>query len=145
MIVERAKREGCQFPDNTPSTGYKYGCRCEMCVGMNRERVKMQQYRNPKGHSRRRKRNNWKYNLKHKYGISAQQREDMGNVCEICGSTKTVGRNKWLNVDHNHVTKKIRGILCSRCNWMLAHVKADFGTEIIEKALEYVKSSQPSS
>ncbi len=39
--------------------------------------------------------------------------------CAICG-TKTPGRNRqYFNFDHNHITGKIRGLLCHNCNFAL--------------------------
>lgn len=34
-----------------------------------------------------------------------------GGCCAICGT-----RHNRLRVDHDHVTQKIRGLLCNRCN-----------------------------
>lgn len=55
------------------------------------------------------------------YGISSEEYEEMfksqGGVCAVCGKPPIKTR---LAVDHDHVTKKIRGLLCSRCNlWVI--------------------------
>lgn len=92
-----------------------------------------------------RKRSNWKYKLKHEYGLTMKQREEMGNVCNLCGSTKPLSRHKWLSVDHNHLTGKVRGILCYKCNLAMGWANADKGIEILERALEYVKNSHHNS
>jgi hypothetical protein len=43
-----------------------------------------------------------------KYGVT---KEELGiDKCQICASTKR------LSIDHDHKTKKVRGILCSLCN-----------------------------
>jgi hypothetical protein len=40
--------------------------------------------------------------------------ESQGNKCPVCGKLAT--DEKYFDVDHNHETGEIRGILCSRCN-----------------------------
>jgi hypothetical protein len=54
------------------------------------------------------------YHLKHRYGISATQVEEMirdqGGVCPICGKSSPE------HVDHDHETDRVRGILCFNCN-----------------------------
>ena len=43
-----------------------------------------------------------------------------GGVCAICGRVETAkhqsGTVRKLAVDHNHLTGKIRGLLCGNCN-----------------------------
>ena len=57
------------------------------------------------------------YRLK-KYGITQMQYEEMldrqGGVCAICGSAN--GNGRILAVDHDHITEKVRGLLCGKCN-----------------------------
>lgn len=50
-----------------------------------------------------------------------------GNQCAICGKPRDPLK-KSLNVDHNHKTNKIRGLLCYRCNKFLV------GRQTIETA-----------
>ena len=45
-----------------------------------------------------------------------------GCVCASCGSDKANHRKGWC-VDHNHVTGKIRGIICPWCNLLAGHAK----------------------
>ncbi|KKL44602.1 hypothetical protein LCGC14_2364030 [marine sediment metagenome] len=70
--------------------------------------------------------------LKRHYGITAKKYDclyDLQNGrCLICDEKKKV-----LCVDHNHVTKKIRGLLCLRCN---------LGLGFIEKSLEFFSKAQ---
>jgi len=55
-----------------------------------------------------------------KYGISKKEYEDMllsqGGVCAICGKGNG---DKSMCIDHCHTTKKVRGLLCIKCNLML--------------------------
>ena len=52
-------------------------------------------------------------------------------VCAIC-----FGKTKKLHIDHCHKTKKVRGILCARCNLALGL----FGDQIkyLENAISYL-------
>lgn len=57
-------------------------------------------------------------------------------ICEICGSNKPKGMGGWL-IDHNHKTKKFRGILCTKCNALLGFVKDNF--KILKSAIIYLQ------
>jgi hypothetical protein len=63
--------------------------------------------------------------LRVRYGISPEQYDLMlryqGGACGICGERPT-GR---LCVDHDHVTGKVRGLLCHRCNLGLGNYRDD--------------------
>lgn len=52
------------------------------------------------------------------YGITIDERERMIHeqkcCCKICG--KKFKSQKHAHVDHSHVTGRVRGILCSKCN-----------------------------
>lgn len=52
-----------------------------------------------------------------KYGITEDQYQQIlqlqGGVCAICGNHQ---RKQRLSIDHCHLTKKVRGLLCTRCN-----------------------------
>lgn len=73
----------------------------------------------PKGQATR-KRSNKRYYLKKRYGVTAEQFERMvneqGGACAICGTIPTRRR---LDVDHNHETGQVRGLLCMQCNTAL--------------------------
>lgn len=70
--------------------------------------------------------------LKHKYGITETEYEDrllsQEGRCPICGlsASETKGRNPGrLNVDHDHETMVIRGLLCGPCNLILGQAHDD--------------------
>lgn len=75
--------------------------------------------------------------FKFHYGMTpdvyAEMLEGQGGLCAICGG-KT---NRNLNVDHDHETKALRGLLCGRCNTMLG--LALESPDILEIAAEYLR------
>ena len=58
-------------------------------------------------------------NRKNKYGLTDDRFKDIlakqDGVCAICRGSSPGGSGKW-HVDHDHITGKVRGILCHRCN-----------------------------
>ena len=66
--------------------------------------------------------------LKRKFGISIEDYEYLlagqGGRCAICGSPPR--EDIALHVDHEHITGRIRGLLCFRCNNALG----DFGDDL---------------
>ena len=58
-------------------------------------------------------------------------------TCRICGD----GPNgKRLQIDHNHETDEVRGLLCGRCNRMLG--QALDSEAILLRAVEYLRTAQ---
>ena len=88
------------------------------------------------------------YNLK-KYGLSLEDYDALLQAqnykCRICDinaeSAPGVGSSKGgvLCVDHDHLTNKIRGLLCSRCNAGLGLFFDDISN--LEKAILYLKEN----
>lgn len=58
------------------------------------------------------------------------------NCCKICGTTEPRGKN-W-HTDHNHVTGKVRGILCGWCNTALG--KFQENPLILKEAIKYLET-----
>ena len=63
--------------------------------------------------------------------------EDQDGKCAICKKEKTITNNFY--VDHCHKTKKVRGLLCMRCNSGMGYFKDN--ASLMEKAIEYLKNS----
>jgi recombination endonuclease VII len=84
--------------------------------------------------------------LREKYGLTLEQFnkmvEDQNGLCAICGSPETAKHNRGkgkvrrLSIDHNHVTEKIRGLLCSNCNHMIGSARESL--PILKAAIDYL-------
>lgn len=81
--------------------------------------------------------------LQQSYGITLETYNQIllsqNESCAICNKHKSLQKNHFA-VDHNHVTGKVRGLLCDPCNLGIGQLKCDVGIETIQKAIEYIKS-----
>lgn len=79
------------------------------------------QTRNKKNHYRR------------NYRLTLEQVKEMKALgCGICGS-----HNMKMNIDHDHKTGRVRGVLCNPCNLMLGYLnRADMFACAIQRYLE---------
>lgn len=68
------------------------------------------------------------------------------NKCGICGMDPEFnpenGSKINFAVDHNHITGKVRGLLCRKCNHFLGLGKADEGDILFRKAIEYLGKNE---
>lgn len=64
-----------------------------------------------------------------KYGRSLEE----GDSCEMCGSKEK------LCIDHCHTSGRVRGVLCSPCNFTLGHARDR--VDVLEAGIRYLKSS----
>lgn len=63
---------------------------------------------------------------------------DQCHVCAICGKTEWENRYRILYIDHDHVTGKVRGLLCNDCNTLLG--KAHDNLDTIRASEKYLLS-----
>jgi hypothetical protein len=82
-----------------------------------------------------------RYGLKHRHGLTFEQYEKLlahqDGKCALCPTEHgTSGQNGKLHVDHNHRTKRNRGLLCNRCNGALERAESIPGW--LERALVYL-------
>ena len=76
------------------------------------------------------------YNLTiEKYNEILQQQ---GSRCAICGIYQSQ-LDKNLSVDHNHETGKIRGLLCSKCNFAIGLFNDS--KDLLHRAIGYLEKS----
>jgi hypothetical protein len=77
-------------------------------------------------------------NLKALYGINLVQYERLleqqGGVCAICG--RPPRSRPVLDVDHDHLTGVVRGLLCGNCNRAVGLL--DDNPELFDKARAYI-------
>lgn len=104
-------------------------------------------------HREKKRRENHIYHVKSLYGISRKEVEEMkawqGYRCAICGEIlhDHEDRKTDFNIDHNHDTGEVRGLLCTRCNLLVGRIEN--GTlgpkssqdENLEAAWEYVRAN----
>lgn len=93
--------------------GYNFHrCRCEECSAAQRSyqvRWKAEMADRCK-----------EYELRHAYGMTKFQYDELlqgqGGVCAICDEERLPRGRKFMDVDHDHTTGEVRGILCNACN-----------------------------
>lgn len=98
----------------------------------NTERCRIYNLKNPEQIENRR--------LLNLYGISLeeynQQEQDQNECCALCGNHKSIDKRR-LAVDHDHVTGKIRKLICRRCNNALGCANDD--PVLLRKMAEYIE------
>lgn len=82
------------------------------------------------------------YDWQYRYGLSPEQYLDkyigQNGKCKICGREPAEG--EYLQVDHDHETREVRGLLCSRCNKAIGFFEEDL--DIITQALKYLEEKE---
>lgn len=104
---------------------------------VNRYRHRLQQREWCKKNPERRKIIDQKAAIKYNYGLTFEAytklREKQQDRCAICSREQ-----KRLNIDHDHLTKQVRGLLCRKCNYGLGFFGDD--TQLLEKAIAYLQA-----
>jgi len=76
--------------------------------------------------------------LKRLYNISVEQYDvlfkSQHGVCAICSMPPK--NNRKLFVDHNHITNKVRGLLCDKCNFILG--LSNESASILQEGINYL-------
>jgi hypothetical protein len=123
--------------DRTTPSGYDY--RCKSC---NSKRTKAM-WASSEGKKKMQNRSR-KYELRRLYGLTVEEYqtilEKQNYSCAACNvSQKLLSRQ--LDVDHCHITGKIRGLLCVSCNTALGLLKED--KERAKKLFQYLENNSP--
>ena len=136
----RAVKPVSEFhPHSKNARGWQYWCKT--CIAAKR-RERASQPQDP--------RTTRKYKLKEAYGITQDDYDAMydrqGGCCAICGDSKEPwepgagisGRLRFLVVDHDHGTARVRALLCWNCNSGLGQFRED--PAIMRAAVAYLGS-----
>jgi len=74
------------------------------------------------------------------YGITIldyyRMLKEQEEKCAICGTTEI--KRKAFDVDHCHITKTVRGLLCNNCNRGLGHFQDNIN--ILKNAIKYLNN-----
>lgn len=87
--------------------------------------------------------------MKSSYGLTEEDYEAMLEVqeytCWICHKDEERKREDGtplsLSVDHCHVSGRVRGLLCTKCNTALGLFRED--VEAMQRAIDYLKMFAP--
>ena len=142
-------RSGYTKKDGTQSISTK----CKLC---NNKKCRLYHYRNreillPKirEYARKHKDVRTVQNKQHRvwrdYGLTLEDLQQMiltqNNKCAICFREFDHGQRKaWVNIDHDHSTGKVHGLLCWSCNAGLGSFQDN--TTNLMKAIEYLNKNQ---
>jgi hypothetical protein len=79
------------------------------------------------------------------YGIEMDEFDELlgrqGYACAICRTTEPSGNGVGWNIDHNHDTGQVRGILCPLCNQGLGQFRDD--PAVLHAAIDYLLRTDP--
>lgn len=98
----------------------RHAAKAKLWREANRDKVKKYQdeYHAARAASGERQKYDASYRLR-KYGLTQEAFDalllEQAGVCRICHADSPGAKRGW-NVDHDHVTGGVRGILCHRCN-----------------------------
>ncbi len=134
------------------------GCGRPPCAkGLCNSHYAAESYRNNKEHKRAVKRawqakqgRDWRRNQHYKntFGITLDEYNEIlasqGGKCAVPGCERTTSHSsrknsEALQVDHDHKTGKIRGLLCVPCNLAIGHLRDN--PELIRAAAEYLEKT----
>lgn len=112
-------------------------------LGQNKMEIISRSKKYSLAHPERRKLQRRKCDLKHKFGLTLEQYNEMflaqNGLCLGCYRHVSVFK-KGLAVDHDHKTGKVRGLLCAPCNRSIGYC-AD-NPIILRRLADYLERSK---
>lgn len=84
------------------------------------------------------------HELRTKYNMTFEDfeklKKDQSNSCAICGFKNDGNKAFFPFIDHCHSTNKVRGLLCSKCNFGIGHFNDDI--DLLKKAIRYLEKTK---
>lgn len=121
----------------TPNKDRKHLCVDCLRVDANRRARKAKYHTRPEYRLKARK-----WQLENRYGLSLEEYDDLAtkqnSVCAICKSVNDNDRP--LVVDHSHISNKVRGLLCDKCNRAIGALEDD--PKRLQNAILYLIRSE---
>lgn len=133
--------KSCKTCGNTKTSKWYFGPTCGSCyVTANRKKRKDL---NPEYHAYQRN-----FALKKKYGITLKEYNiifiNQNGLCKICLKPDVTKRRSTVDgnlvVDHDHITGKVRGLLCHNCNVALGSFRDS--EENLIRAVSYLRDNK---
>lgn len=98
--------------------------------------------RSPEDRARKKRERDRRYYYRNRPRVTAKRyglpvdaldamRSAQGGHCALCPAVER------LEVDHDHATGKVRGLLCRRCNLSLGHLREDVA--LLGRMIEYLR------
>ena len=110
----------------------RYKSRCKICI--NKKNLN-NYYKESTEKRERRRQNATKNHLVRKFGLTLDEFSAMileqNNKCKTCGCELEKPQ-----VDHNHITGKVRGLLCKPCNMSMGLLKEN--TQTLYNMISYI-------
>jgi hypothetical protein len=126
--------------DHFPKNKHRKTGRYPYCRYCNREQVAKWRSENPD-----KARRAHRVAKLRKYGLTPEDYEVMlqsqDGRCAICGTDEPGHvENRLFDVDHDHVTGKVRGLLCQHCNMGMGQFGDD--SDRLRKAADYLERTR---
>jgi len=135
----KAKLSGKEPPKHG-ITGYDiYGCRCQICVSA-KNQSHLKRRNNPRIIIQEKERGWTRIGIKNfTYSDFCKKYDEQEGKCLICGKEmkkESKKRSEVATVDHDHLTGKVRSLLCGNCNKMLGSSEPS----LLRKGADYLES-----
>lgn len=132
LRIRVSKKQFCVNGHDTFKVGRDAGGRCNTCSKIGLEKWRSKSKDKIAGYNRKR-------GLKKLFNLTIEDYDRMfknqNGKCKICKRHQDEFKQR-LSVDHNHLTGKVRGLLCSKCNIALGTIE---NTKFYLKLLQYLE------